>query len=118
MAEITLQQLRKTYSSRRGDVRALVPLDLTMAADGEFITILGPSACGETTLLSLIVGAVPPSGDASWWTGRTLPMPTRASATWRWCFRITRSILRKQLVVILSFRFACTVFRLQIAPPV
>jgi multiple sugar transport system ATP-binding protein len=61
MAEITLRQLRKIYSSRRGDVRALLPLDLTIA-DGEFITILGPSGCGKTTLLSLIVGAVPPSG--------------------------------------------------------
>jgi multiple sugar transport system ATP-binding protein len=61
MAEITLRQLRKTYSSRRGEVRALLPLDLTIA-DGEFVTILGPSGCGKTTLLSLIVGAVPPSG--------------------------------------------------------
>ncbi|MGH7154219.1 MAG: ABC transporter ATP-binding protein, partial [Acetobacteraceae bacterium] len=61
MAEITLQQLRKTYSSVRGDVQALLPLDLTIA-DGEFITILGPSGCGKTTLLSVIVGAVPPSG--------------------------------------------------------
>jgi multiple sugar transport system ATP-binding protein len=61
MAEITLQQLYKTYPSRRGDVRALLSLDLTIA-DGEFITILGPSGCGKTTLLSLIVGAVPPSG--------------------------------------------------------
>ncbi len=61
MAEITLQQLRKTYSSRKGEVRALRPLDLTIA-DREFITILGPSGCGKTTLLSLIVGAIPPSG--------------------------------------------------------
>jgi multiple sugar transport system ATP-binding protein len=61
VAEITLQQLQKTYSSRRGEVRALRPLDLTIA-DREFITILGPSGCGKTTLLSLIVGAIPPSG--------------------------------------------------------
>jgi multiple sugar transport system ATP-binding protein len=61
MAEIILQQLSKTYASRRGDVRALLPLDLTIA-DGEFVTILGPSGCGKTTLLSLTVGAVPPSG--------------------------------------------------------
>ncbi len=61
MAEITLQQLQKTYASRKGEVRALRPLDLTIA-DREFITILGPSGCGKTTLLSLIVGAIPPSG--------------------------------------------------------
>jgi sn-glycerol 3-phosphate transport system ATP-binding protein len=61
MANVTLSQLWKTYPSRRGGVRALLPLDLTIA-DGEFITILGPSGCGKTTLLSLIVGAVPASG--------------------------------------------------------
>jgi multiple sugar transport system ATP-binding protein len=61
MAEINLQGVRKTYSSRRGEVRAVVPLDLSIA-DGEFVTILGPSGCGKTTLLSMIVGAVPPSG--------------------------------------------------------
>ncbi len=61
MAEIRLEGVRKTYSSRRGEVRALLPLDLSIA-DGEFVTILGPSGCGKTTLLSLIVGAIPPSG--------------------------------------------------------
>ena len=60
MAEISLDGVRKTYSSRRGDVMALLPLDLSIA-DGEFVTILGPSGCGKTTLLSLIVGAVPPT---------------------------------------------------------
>ncbi len=61
MAEIRLEGVRKTYASRSRDVRAVLPLDLTIA-DGEFITILGPSGCGKTTLLSMIVGAVPPSG--------------------------------------------------------
>jgi multiple sugar transport system ATP-binding protein len=66
MAEIRLEGIRKTYTSRSRDVRARVvravlPLDL-LIADGEFVTILGPSGCGKTTLLSMIVGAVPPSG--------------------------------------------------------
>src|SRR5512142_203944 len=61
MAKIDLNLVHKTYSSRRGDVRALLPLDLTIA-DGEFVTILGPSGCGKTTLLSIIVGAVTPTG--------------------------------------------------------
>ncbi len=60
MAQINLEAVRKTYSSRRGDVQALLPLDLSIA-DGEFITILGPSGCGKTTLLSVIVGAVSPT---------------------------------------------------------
>ncbi len=61
MAEIRLEGVRKTYTSRSRDVRAVLPLDLTIT-DGEFITILGPSGCGKTTLLSMIVGAVPASG--------------------------------------------------------
>jgi ABC-type sugar transport system ATPase subunit len=61
MAKISLEGIAKTYTSRRGDVRALAPLDLSIA-DGEFVTILGPSGCGKTTLLSVIVGAVVPSG--------------------------------------------------------
>jgi multiple sugar transport system ATP-binding protein len=61
MAQIKLEGVRKTYATRRGDVHAVVPLDLVIA-DREFITILGPSGCGKTTLLSMIVGAVPPSG--------------------------------------------------------
>ena len=61
MAQIRLDGICKTYSSRHRDVRAVVPLDLTIA-DEEFVTILGPSGCGKTTLLSMIVGAVPPSG--------------------------------------------------------
>ena len=61
MAKITLEGVHKTYPSRRGEVRALLPLDLSIA-DGEFVTILGPSGCGKTTLLSVIVGAVVPSG--------------------------------------------------------
>ncbi len=61
MAKITLERVSKTYPSRRSEVRALLPLDLTIA-DGEFVTILGPSGCGKTTLLSIIVGAVVPTG--------------------------------------------------------
>ena len=61
MAEIALAGICKTYVVRRGEVRALAPLDLTIR-DGEFVTVLGPSGSGKTTLLSLIVGTIAPSG--------------------------------------------------------
>ncbi|HLH58897.1 MAG TPA: ABC transporter ATP-binding protein [Streptosporangiaceae bacterium] len=60
MAEIRLQQVSKRYTGKSGDVDALRPLDLQIA-DGEFITMLGPSGCGKTTLLSIIVGILPPT---------------------------------------------------------
>ncbi|HEX6519432.1 MAG TPA: ABC transporter ATP-binding protein [Streptosporangiaceae bacterium] len=60
MAEIRLHQVSKRYSGKAGNVDALRPLDLEIA-DGEFITMLGPSGCGKTTLLSIIVGILPPT---------------------------------------------------------
>ncbi|HEX8008923.1 MAG TPA: ABC transporter ATP-binding protein [Trebonia sp.] len=60
MAEIRLHQVSKRYSGKAGNVDALQPLDLEIA-DGEFVTMLGPSGCGKTTLLSIIVGILPPT---------------------------------------------------------
>jgi multiple sugar transport system ATP-binding protein len=60
MAEIRLHQVSKRYSGKAGNVDALRPLDLEID-DGEFITMLGPSGCGKTTLLSIIVGILPPT---------------------------------------------------------
>jgi ABC-type sugar transport system ATPase subunit len=60
MAEIRLNQVSKRYSGKSGTVDALQPLDLEIS-DGEFVTMLGPSGCGKTTLLSIIVGILPPT---------------------------------------------------------
>ena len=60
MAQVSLQDVRKTYKSRNGEVDALQPFNLQIA-DGEFVTILGPSGCGKTTLLSVIVGILQPT---------------------------------------------------------
>ncbi|HEY4465022.1 MAG TPA: ABC transporter ATP-binding protein [Streptosporangiaceae bacterium] len=65
MAEIRLHEVSKRYAGKARTVDALQPLDLTIA-DGEFVTMLGPSGCGKTTLLSIIVGILPPT------TGRVL----------------------------------------------
>jgi multiple sugar transport system ATP-binding protein len=59
VARVNLRGVSKRYTGKRV-VDALRPLDLQIE-DGEFITILGPSGCGKTTLLSIIVGIVPPS---------------------------------------------------------
>jgi ABC-type sugar transport system ATPase subunit len=65
MAEIRLHEVSKRYASKAGTVDALQPLGLKIG-DGEFVTMLGPSGCGKTTLLSIIVGILPPT------TGRVL----------------------------------------------
>ncbi|MBL6996821.1 MAG: ABC transporter ATP-binding protein [Phycisphaerales bacterium] len=52
MAEVTLQQVTKTYDQ---EIRAVRNIDLTIA-DGEFVVLVGPSGCGKSTTLRMIAG--------------------------------------------------------------
>ena len=56
-ALIRVSQVGKTYSTGRGDLHALGPIDLEFQP-GEFVSILGPSGCGKSTLLKLVAGLV------------------------------------------------------------
>jgi len=51
MADVLLRGVGKRY----GDVHACRDVDLAIA-DGEFLTLLGPSGCAKTTTLNLIAG--------------------------------------------------------------
>jgi NitT/TauT family transport system ATP-binding protein len=58
---IRLQEVVKTYRTRRGDlVHALAETTLEIG-DRELVTLVGPSGCGKSTLLKLVAGLVPPS---------------------------------------------------------
>ena len=58
---IRLQEVEKTYRTRRGDlVHALAETTLEIG-DRELVTLVGPSGCGKSTLLKLVAGLVPPS---------------------------------------------------------
>ena len=58
---IRLQEVEKTYRTRRGDlVHALAETTLEIG-DRELVTLVGPSGCGTSTLLKLVAGLVPPS---------------------------------------------------------
>jgi len=55
MPAISFVNVAKTYSSARGDVRALD--DVTFAIEeGEFFGLLGPNGAGKTTLISILAG--------------------------------------------------------------
>jgi len=51
MGRIVLEQVTKSF----GDTQVIPPLDLTIE-DGEFAVFVGPSGCGESTLLRVIAG--------------------------------------------------------------
>jgi NitT/TauT family transport system ATP-binding protein len=50
----------KTYATRRGDVHALAGIDLEVGR-GEFVSLVGRSGCGKTTLLRVLSGLLAPT---------------------------------------------------------
>ena len=52
MAEVTFDQVTKTYADGTTAVNAL---DLEIN-DGEFMVLVGPSGCGKTTALRMVAG--------------------------------------------------------------
>jgi len=59
-AFLEIRDVGKTYASKKGDVRALDNINLTIRTS-EFISILGPSGCGKSTLLRCLAGLDRPS---------------------------------------------------------
>ncbi|HEY5716818.1 MAG TPA: ABC transporter ATP-binding protein [Psychromonas sp.] len=71
---IEIKQVWKEY----GDQVVLEKLNLTVQA-GEFVSIVGASGCGKTTLLNMLLGTESPSRGALLLDGK--PMPTEPSAS-------------------------------------
>src|SRR5688572_12659521 len=53
MAGVTLNEVVKTY----GEVVAVDHVSLEVG-DGEFVALVGPSGCGQTTTLNLVAGLI------------------------------------------------------------
>jgi len=58
--ELELADVNRTYQTRRGTVEALKDINLSIGP-GEFISLVGRSGCGKTTLLRILSGLLPPS---------------------------------------------------------
>lgn len=56
--KLVVHDVGKTFATRRGPVRALERVNLSVA-DGELVCLLGSSGCGKSTLLSIIAGLEP-----------------------------------------------------------
>jgi NitT/TauT family transport system ATP-binding protein len=75
-AAIEVRNLGKVYGSQDAPVHALA--DLTFAvADHEFVTIVGHSGCGKTTLLKIVAGLLPPSSGSVTVRGRAVTAPLK-----------------------------------------
>ena len=57
---IELNGVSKDFVSRRGTVAALRGIDL-VAAEGEFVAVVGRSGCGKSTLLRIVAGLLTPT---------------------------------------------------------
>jgi multiple sugar transport system ATP-binding protein len=83
MAYLQLKDIKKSF----GEVDIIKGVDLEIQK-GEFIVFVGPSGCGKSTLLRLIAGLEPITSGNLLLDGNGR---LRASATWPWCSRATRS---------------------------
>jgi NitT/TauT family transport system ATP-binding protein len=69
--EISIVGLEKEYRTDRGTVHALSGIDLRVEKE-EFVSLIGRSGCGKTTLLRIMAGLVPPSAGEVRIAGRPL----------------------------------------------
>jgi NitT/TauT family transport system ATP-binding protein len=74
---IVVSDLEKTYATRgRALVRALAGISVEIEA-GEFVTIVGQSGCGKTTLLKILAGLLPRTAGTVTLRGRPVDGPSR-----------------------------------------
>jgi NitT/TauT family transport system ATP-binding protein len=68
-AELELSAVNKVYQTRRGAVHALSDINLSIQR-GEFVSLVGRSGCGKTTLLRILSGLLAPTSGTVRATGR------------------------------------------------
>jgi NitT/TauT family transport system ATP-binding protein len=70
-AKLELAGVGKEFRTRRAHTHALDGIDLTID-DGEFVSVIGRSGCGKTTLLRMLAGLLTPSAGQILVEGRSL----------------------------------------------
>jgi NitT/TauT family transport system ATP-binding protein len=74
---IELDGVSLIYASARADVEALVGVSLSVAAN-TFVSVIGPTGCGKSSLLKLICGLLAPSRGIIRVAGREVGEAVRA----------------------------------------
>lgn len=75
-AELQLVDVNKIYQARTGPVEALKNINLTIGR-GEFVSLVGRSGCGKTTLLRILSGLLPPTSGSVTANGESIWRGTR-----------------------------------------
>ena len=76
---VLIENVNMTFHTKKGDFQALKDINLNIR-EGEFISIIGHSGCGKSTVLNLIAGLLTPSTGNLFCAGREIakPGPERA----------------------------------------
>ena len=67
--KLKIDNVKKIYNSRNGEMIALNGVSLDIY-ENEFICVVGPSGCGNSTLLNIIAGLLEPSSGAVYCDGK------------------------------------------------
>lgn len=76
---VLIENVNMTFQTKKGSFQALKDINLNIR-EGEFISIIGHSGCGKSTVLNLIAGLLQPSEGYLFCAGREIskPGPERA----------------------------------------
>lgn len=76
--EIVIEGVSKTYDSANGPVHALNDVNLTLGKN-QFVSVIGPTGCGKTTLLKVVAGLIAPDSGSVLVAGQPItgPAPER-----------------------------------------
>jgi len=79
VGELRVERLKKHYPARRGSghrtgLRVFDDVTFTVG-EGEFVSVIGASGCGKTTVLNLAAGLDTPSGGSIFVDGRAVTGP-------------------------------------------
>ncbi len=76
---VQLEHVEMTFNTKKGSFNALKDINLTIK-QGEFVSIIGHSGCGKSTVLNLIAGLLAPTSGFLFCAGREIaaPGPERA----------------------------------------
>jgi nitrate/nitrite transport system ATP-binding protein len=76
---VFIENVSMTFTTKKGDFQALSNVSLSVN-QGEFVSIIGHSGCGKSTVLNLIAGLLEPTSGHLFCAGREIakPGPERA----------------------------------------